>query len=118
MLVRPAFYGFTRPALPSPDENPPNGTGWTHEIKHDGYRLMARRDLWRCDSRSPPEVIARRESSYTGLLVRHGHKQGASANIAGLHRSYDGDIEVIIHTAPASLAAPLPTRVVLQNRQI
>jgi hypothetical protein len=26
-------------------------------------------------------------------LVRHGHKKGAAANIAGLHRSNDGDIE-------------------------
>ena len=23
---------------------PPSGPGWIHEIKHDGYRLMARRD--------------------------------------------------------------------------
>jgi bifunctional non-homologous end joining protein LigD len=22
----------------------PSGSGWLHEIKHDGYRLMARRD--------------------------------------------------------------------------
>jgi hypothetical protein len=25
-------------------ERPPTGPGWVHEIKHDGYRLMARRD--------------------------------------------------------------------------
>jgi hypothetical protein len=23
---------------------PPSGSDWIHEIKHDGYRLMARRD--------------------------------------------------------------------------
>ena len=23
---------------------PPSGSNWIHEIKHDGYRLMARRD--------------------------------------------------------------------------
>ena len=32
------------PCLPSPGEQPPTGPGWVHEIKHDGYRLMARRD--------------------------------------------------------------------------
>jgi ATP-dependent DNA ligase len=32
------------PCLPSPAERPPSGAGWLHEIKHDGYRLMARRD--------------------------------------------------------------------------
>jgi ATP-dependent DNA ligase len=32
------------PCLPTPAEKPPSGPGWLHEIKHDGYRLMARRD--------------------------------------------------------------------------
>jgi hypothetical protein len=29
--------------LPSHADRPPSGTNWIHEIKHDGYRLMARR---------------------------------------------------------------------------
>jgi bifunctional non-homologous end joining protein LigD len=41
-LVRPS--GFIEPCLPSPADQPPTGAGWMHEIKHDGYRLMARRD--------------------------------------------------------------------------
>ena len=36
--------GFIEPCLPSPADNPPTGANWVHEIKHDGYRLMARRD--------------------------------------------------------------------------
>jgi hypothetical protein len=28
----------------SPAERPPSGPGWLHEIKHDGMRIMARRD--------------------------------------------------------------------------
>ena len=36
--------GFIEPCLPSPAEQPPTGPEWVHEIKHDGYRLMARRD--------------------------------------------------------------------------
>jgi bifunctional non-homologous end joining protein LigD len=35
---------FIEPCLPSPAERPPSGPDWIHEIKHDGYRLMARRD--------------------------------------------------------------------------
>jgi bifunctional non-homologous end joining protein LigD len=35
---------FIPPCLPSPADQPPTGAGWVHEIKHDGYRLMARRD--------------------------------------------------------------------------
>jgi bifunctional non-homologous end joining protein LigD len=32
------------PACPPPADCPPSGSNWIHEIKHDGYRLMARRD--------------------------------------------------------------------------
>jgi bifunctional non-homologous end joining protein LigD len=35
---------FIEPCLPSPADKPPSGANWIHEIKHDGYRLMARRD--------------------------------------------------------------------------
>jgi bifunctional non-homologous end joining protein LigD len=36
--------GFIEPCLPSSADKPPSGPDWVHEIKHDGYRLMARRD--------------------------------------------------------------------------
>jgi len=36
--------GFIPPSLPRPTEEPPAGPGWLHEIKHDGFRIMARRD--------------------------------------------------------------------------
>jgi bifunctional non-homologous end joining protein LigD len=35
---------FIEPCLPSPADKPPSGPNWIHEIKHDGFRLMARRD--------------------------------------------------------------------------
>ena len=43
MTVRHPF-GFVEPCLPSKAEQPPSGPLWVHEIKHDGYRLMVRRD--------------------------------------------------------------------------
>jgi bifunctional non-homologous end joining protein LigD len=36
--------GLIEPCLPSAAERPPSGPGWLHEIKHDGFRIMARRD--------------------------------------------------------------------------
>jgi ATP-dependent DNA ligase len=30
--------------LPKPAKAPPAGTGWIHEIKHDGFRILARLD--------------------------------------------------------------------------
>jgi len=32
------------PCLPSAAKRPPAGPGWIHEIKHDGFRIMARQD--------------------------------------------------------------------------
>ena len=31
------------PCLPRPAEEPPTGPGWIHEIKHDGFRILAQR---------------------------------------------------------------------------
>ena len=42
VLRRPC--GFIEPCLPSKAARPPSGPLWVHEIKHDGYRLMVRRD--------------------------------------------------------------------------
>jgi ATP-dependent DNA ligase len=48
--------GFIEPCLPTPADKPPSGPGWLHEIKHDGFRLMAWRD-----------------ASAVRLLTRNGH---------------------------------------------
>jgi bifunctional non-homologous end joining protein LigD len=36
--------GLIEPCLPSPAKAPPSGPEWLHEIKHDGFRILARRD--------------------------------------------------------------------------
>jgi bifunctional non-homologous end joining protein LigD len=36
--------GFVFPARPVLTSRPPSGPDWVHEIKHDGYRLVVRRD--------------------------------------------------------------------------
>jgi bifunctional non-homologous end joining protein LigD len=60
MLQRTSPSGFIEPCFPSSADQPPSGPDWVHEIKHDGYRLMARRD---------PVGIR--------LLTRNGHDLGA-----------------------------------------
>ena len=37
-------FGIIEPCQPSPAKVPPSGPGWIHEIKHDGFRILARRD--------------------------------------------------------------------------
>jgi ATP dependent DNA ligase domain len=36
--------GFVDPCIPSRASKPPSGPDWIHEVKHDGYRLIVRRD--------------------------------------------------------------------------
>jgi bifunctional non-homologous end joining protein LigD len=42
--MRPRTSGFVEPCLPSTAPKPPSGPNWIHEIKHDGFRMMVRRD--------------------------------------------------------------------------
>jgi bifunctional non-homologous end joining protein LigD len=39
--------GFIQPARPLLTTTPRSGSEWVHEIKHDGYRLIARKDAGR-----------------------------------------------------------------------
>jgi hypothetical protein len=36
--------GFIPPCLPTKAPQPPSGEAWLHEIKHDGFRVIARKD--------------------------------------------------------------------------
>src|SRR6476620_11377245 len=82
---RTRLSGFIEPCLPSAAPYPPSGPGWIHEIKPDGYRLMARRD-----------------SGGIRLLTRNGHGwtdryPSVAAAMAFLRcRSYLIDGEVVI----------------------
>jgi bifunctional non-homologous end joining protein LigD len=56
--TRPGL-GIIEPCLPSPAKVPPSGRGWLHEIKHDGFRIMARRD------RAGVRLITRNANDFT-----------------------------------------------------
>jgi bifunctional non-homologous end joining protein LigD len=40
----PLPRGFVPPCLPTKAPHPPSGDVWLHEIKHDGFRVIARKD--------------------------------------------------------------------------
>jgi bifunctional non-homologous end joining protein LigD len=44
MRINRLPVGFVIPAQPIKASRPPTGSDWVHEIKHDGYRLIVRRD--------------------------------------------------------------------------
>jgi bifunctional non-homologous end joining protein LigD len=45
--------GFIAPCLPTSAPQPPSGEAWLHEIKHDGFRVIARKDGTRVKLYSP-----------------------------------------------------------------
>ena len=44
MLQRTLPAGFVAPCLPIKTDKLPSGGQWLHEIKHDGFRVIARKD--------------------------------------------------------------------------
>src|SRR5262245_10943284 len=43
MLQRTLQAGFIAPCLPTKTDKLPSGSQWLHEIKHDGFRIIARK---------------------------------------------------------------------------
>ena len=43
MLLRTLPEGFIAPCLPTKTDKLPSGSQWLHEIKHDGFRIIARK---------------------------------------------------------------------------
>jgi bifunctional non-homologous end joining protein LigD len=43
-MIRVRADGFVDPCIPPRAAKPPSGPDWVHEVKHDGYRLIVRRD--------------------------------------------------------------------------
>jgi bifunctional non-homologous end joining protein LigD len=44
MFSRTLPRGFIAPCLPTKAHEPPSGRAWLHEIKHDGFRVIARKE--------------------------------------------------------------------------
>jgi bifunctional non-homologous end joining protein LigD len=44
LRMRTLPTGFIPPCLPAKADVPPSGGLWVHEIKHDGFRIIARKD--------------------------------------------------------------------------
>jgi ATP-dependent DNA ligase len=59
MKIKRLPDGFVIPAQPVKATNPPVGTDWVHEIKHDGYRIIVRRDGPSCGFTAATPLIGR-----------------------------------------------------------
>src|SRR5215216_4006765 len=78
--------GFIRPALPVLATKVPAGDGWLHELKHDGFRIVALKDggevrLWSRNGRnwSADFVAIAERSDEMGFQDGGGVSQKANA---------------------------------------
>jgi bifunctional non-homologous end joining protein LigD len=74
--------GFIAPCLPTSAPQPPSGAIWLHEIKHDGFRVIARKSGERVKLYSRPGndltwrfPLIRRGSGQAALALLH-HRRG------------------------------------------
>ena len=58
MLQRTLPAGFIAPCLPTKTDKLPSGSQWLHEIKHDGFRIIARKNGEGCGSIAAPAMTS------------------------------------------------------------
>jgi bifunctional non-homologous end joining protein LigD len=73
------------PCIPSLAHKPPSGPDWVHEVKHDGYRLIVRRDG------EAVRLFTRRGYDWTG---RYPAIASAAAKIRAQSFTLDGEAVV------------------------
>jgi bifunctional non-homologous end joining protein LigD len=77
--------GFVEPCIPTLAAKPPFGPDWVHEIKHDGYRLIVRRDG------AAVRLFTRRGHDWT---ERYPAIAAAAANLRAKSFTLDGEAVV------------------------
>jgi bifunctional non-homologous end joining protein LigD len=70
-MLRTLPAGFITPCLPTKTDKLPSGDLWLHEIKHDGFRVIARKDgdRVRLYSRPGNDMTRRFPLSVSGSLI-------------------------------------------------
>jgi ATP-dependent DNA ligase len=69
MLQRTLRAGFIAPCLPTKADKPPSGSEWLHEIKHDGFRIIARKSGSRVRLYSRGPAMTSRIASRVGAVA-------------------------------------------------
>ena len=95
MRPRTLPVGFIQPCLPIKAPRPPVGAVWLHEIKHDGFRVIARKDGARVRLYSRPGNDLTRQfpliaEALARLRTRSGIIDGEAVDGAGAFWSPEG----------------------------
>ena len=86
--------GFIEPCIPTVASVPPTGPGWLHEIKHDGYRLVARMEGRRV------HLFTRRGNDWSDRFPRISE---ALASLKATSATIDGEAVVLCPKTGLSL---------------
>src|SRR3954463_4365308 len=97
--ARKSPVGFIIPCQPTPSKTVPTGPEWVHEIKHDGFGVVARKDgekvrLWSRQGRSWTREFAAITAALKALSVNQIVLHGGRApreGVAGLPRLLSAD---------------------------
>src|SRR3954454_6004266 len=73
--TRPA--GFIRPCQPALADRPPAGLGLLHEVKWDGYRVIARKDGERVNRQCPGRLRGAPLGARSTVSPRHDASEDA-----------------------------------------
>jgi ABC transporter substrate binding protein len=76
MLQRTLPAGFIAPCLPTKTDKLPSSSQWLHEIKHDGFRIIARKDGPRVRLYSRPGNDLTRRRRWPPALAFLHHRRG------------------------------------------
>jgi ATP dependent DNA ligase domain len=78
MLQHTLPAGFIPPCLPTKTDKLPSGSEWLHEIKHDGFRIIARKNRAQVQLYSRPG----NDLTYRFPLIVPAHPSGTSCPFA------------------------------------
>jgi bifunctional non-homologous end joining protein LigD len=90
--------GFIQPCQPTLVAKPPAGPGWLHEVKHDGFRILARKQGERV------QVWSRRGAVFNDRFPRIAEAVGA---LPVDHALIDGEAVVFLPDGHSDFAALL-----------
>jgi hypothetical protein len=101
---RPLPPGFIVPCLPTPANQCKSGPAWVHEIKHDGYRMIARRN----GDRACGSTRARGFNGYPRMVDALRSLRGPTLVAAAADHRW---ISTRVKSEPAKLHGPSSTAV-------
>ena len=82
MLQRTLPAGFIAPCLPTKTDKLPSGSDWLHEIKHDGFRIIARKNGERV------RLYSRPGNDLTHAFVKFVRRHGFQIRLHDLRHSH------------------------------